>query len=102
VPRLSLIRGRRKLPTHAEAEARYAHGTFARYKLAACTCLPCRLAGSRWREEHVTNRLPPWRLHHAHGVYVVRNRFDGTIDSRHTFARSALSRVVVLIDGHVP
>jgi AraC-like DNA-binding protein len=91
-----------KLPTREEAEARYPHGTFARYKLAACTCLPCRLTNVRWWKENRTDRLPPWQLQYQGHRYVVRNRYEGTIDSRHLDRHAAVARLHRLNDGHAP
>lgn len=90
------------LPTREEAEARYPHGTFARYKLARCSCFECRLAGSRRRQGYNARWLPPWQLKCVGRgrIYIVRNRHDGSIDSRHREKPPAVARVRQLNDGH--
>jgi hypothetical protein len=61
-------------------------------------------AGSRWHEENRTRRLPPWQLKCVGRgtTYIVRNRNDGSIDSRHREKRPAVARLRQLNDGHDP
>lgn len=54
----------KRLPTPEEASARYAHGTYARYRLGKCRCFDCRVAVANYVYERNARRseVIPYRL----------------------------------------
>lgn len=99
------MNSQRRLPTVAEARARYSHGTRARYNYGKCRCAKCRAVNRQYERDRSAAHRQPWRLRHVHGgtwlvvavtteqivfktkdrdvAYAVRDQFnadDGTLN----------------------
>lgn len=80
-------------PTREEAERRYHHGTYARYKLAGCRCVPCSFASSEYTRRR-TEARPPWRTGYAPEArrWYVRNSIAGEIALRTYDQQEAIAK----------
>jgi hypothetical protein len=56
--------------TKTDAESRYEHGTYARYRLADCRCFSCRLGNADYVAKTEAAKRLPWRLVKGRGHYI--------------------------------